>query len=73
ALPWGYRSHDTRILKQVSGYAGSLTKIGQASMNQALMVVATKSCSHLFDLYPRIHVNRTLMIAATKFRSNAFC
>ncbi|KAF3501444.1 hypothetical protein F2Q69_00043209 [Brassica cretica] len=34
-------------------------------MNQALMVVATKSYSLLFDLYPRIHVNRTLMIAAT--------
>ncbi|KAF3503017.1 hypothetical protein F2Q69_00042933 [Brassica cretica] len=38
----------------------------QASMNQALMVFATKSCSLLFNLYPRIHVNRTLMIAATK-------
>jgi len=38
------------------------------------MVVATKSsCSLLFDLYPRIHVNRTLMISATKSRSNAFC
>ena len=51
----------------------SLTKIGQASMNQVLMVVATKSCSHLFDVYPRIHVNRTLTIAATKFRLNFFC
>ena len=53
--------------------ARSLTKIGQASMNQALMVVATKSCSLLFDLYPRIHMNRTLMIVATKSRSNSFC
>ncbi|KAG5415447.1 hypothetical protein IGI04_003014 [Brassica rapa subsp. trilocularis] len=34
--------------------ARSLTKIGQASMNQDLMVVATKSCSLLFDIYPRI-------------------
>ncbi|WZZ70990.1 hypothetical protein YC2023_082360 [Brassica napus] len=34
--------------------ARSLTKIGHASMNQALMVVATKTCSLLFDLYPRI-------------------
>ena len=42
-------------------------------MNQALMVVATKSCSLLFDLYPRIHMNRTLMIAASKSRSNSFC
>ena len=49
--------------------AGSLTRIGHAFMNQALMVVATKSCSLLFDLYPRIHMNRTLMIAATKSRS----
>ncbi|WZZ35874.1 hypothetical protein YC2023_019275 [Brassica napus] len=35
-------------------FARSLTKIGQASMNQDLMVVATKSCSLFFDLYPRI-------------------
>ncbi|KAG5374390.1 hypothetical protein IGI04_042307, partial [Brassica rapa subsp. trilocularis] len=42
-------------------------------MNQALVVVATKSCSLLFDLYLRIHMNRTLMIAATKSRSNSFC
>ncbi|KAG5397531.1 hypothetical protein IGI04_019345 [Brassica rapa subsp. trilocularis] len=42
-------------LQSKSAYiAKSLTKIGQASMNQALMVVATKSCSLLFDLYPRI-------------------
>ena len=34
--------------------ARSLTKIVQASMNQAVMVVATKSCSLLLDLYPRI-------------------
>ncbi|KAF3596558.1 hypothetical protein DY000_02022823 [Brassica cretica] len=33
---------------------GSVTKIGQASKNQDLMVVATKPCSLLFDLYPRI-------------------
>ncbi|KAF3547874.1 hypothetical protein DY000_02007222 [Brassica cretica] len=36
ALPWGYRSQDARILKQVSGSAGSLTKIGHASINQGL-------------------------------------
>ena len=54
-------------------FARSLTKIGQTSMNQALMVVATKSCALIFDLFPRIHVNRTLMIAATKFRSNFVC
>ena len=35
-------------------FARSLTKIEQASMNQALMVVATKSWSLLLDLYPRI-------------------
>ena len=35
-------------------FARSLTKIGQASMNQALMVVSTKSYSRRFDLYPRI-------------------
>ena len=34
--------------------ARSLTKIGQTSMNQTLMVLATKSCSLLFDIYPRI-------------------
>ncbi|KAF3495731.1 hypothetical protein DY000_02052215 [Brassica cretica] len=72
ALPWEYRSQDARILKQVSGSAGPLTKIGQASLNQALMVVANKSCSLLFDLYRRIHMNRTLMIATTKSRSNSF-
>ncbi|KAF3526400.1 hypothetical protein F2Q69_00047306 [Brassica cretica] len=40
--------------RQVSGTAGSVTKIGQTSMNQVLMVVATKPCSLLSDLYPRI-------------------
>ncbi|KAG5374504.1 hypothetical protein IGI04_042184 [Brassica rapa subsp. trilocularis] len=40
--------------RQVSGAAGSVTKIGQASMNQNLMVVATKLCSLLFDIYPRV-------------------
>ncbi|KAG5377577.1 hypothetical protein IGI04_025419 [Brassica rapa subsp. trilocularis] len=40
--------------RQVSGAAGSVTKIGQASMNQNLMVVATKLCSLLFNLYPRV-------------------
>ncbi|KAG5384423.1 hypothetical protein IGI04_035893 [Brassica rapa subsp. trilocularis] len=40
--------------RQVSGTAGSVTKIGHASMNQNLMVVATKLCSLLFDLYPRV-------------------
>ena len=35
-------------------FARSLTKIGQASINQALMVVSTKSCSLRFDLYPKI-------------------
>ncbi|KAF3543849.1 hypothetical protein DY000_02007058 [Brassica cretica] len=40
--------------RQVSGTAGLVAKIGQASMNQGLMVVATKSCSLLFDPYPRI-------------------
>ena len=78
ALPRGYRSHDARTFKQVSGPAGkhlflsslsllifslsqsllifawSSTKIRHASMNQALMVVATKSYSILFDIYPRI-------------------
>ncbi|KAF2535964.1 hypothetical protein F2Q68_00020337 [Brassica cretica] len=54
ALPLEYRSQDARIFRQVSGTAGSVTKIGQASMNQDLMVVATKPCSLLFDLYPRI-------------------
>ncbi|KAG5415444.1 hypothetical protein IGI04_003011 [Brassica rapa subsp. trilocularis] len=51
----------------------SLTKIGQASTNQVSMVVATKPCSLLFDLYPRIHMKRALKIAATKSRSNYFC
>ena len=35
-------------------FARSLTKIGQTSMNQVLMVVATESCSLLFDIYPGI-------------------
>ncbi|KAG2328771.1 hypothetical protein Bca52824_011499 [Brassica carinata] len=38
----------------------TLTEIGQASMNQALMVVATKSCSLLFDLNLRIHCEASL-------------
>ena len=42
-------------------------------MNHALMVFAIKSCSLLFDLYPRIHMNRALKIAATKSHSNSFC
>ncbi|KAF3503583.1 hypothetical protein F2Q69_00041846 [Brassica cretica] len=54
ALPWECRSQDARIFRQVSGTAGSLTKIGQASMNQDLTVVSTKPCLLLFDLYPRI-------------------
>ena len=41
-------------LVKVCFIATSLTKVGHASMNQALMVLATKSCSLLFDLYPRI-------------------
>ena len=41
-------------LVKVRFIARSLTKVGQTSMNQALMVLATKSCSLLFDLYPRI-------------------
>ncbi|KAF3596700.1 hypothetical protein DY000_02021673 [Brassica cretica] len=45
----------------------------QASMNQDLMVVATKPCSLLFDLYPRIHMNQALKIAATKSHSNSSC
>ena len=51
--------------------SGSLTKIGQTFLNQVLMVVATKPCSLLFDLYTRIHMNRTLMIADTKSRSDS--
>ncbi|KAF2533034.1 hypothetical protein F2Q70_00031305 [Brassica cretica] len=51
---------------------GLPSQIGHASMNQDLMVVATKSCSLLFDLYPRIHMNRALKIATTKSRSNSF-
>ena len=47
-------------------FARSLTKIGLASMNQTLMMVATKSCSLLFDLYPRIFVKQALMVVAAK-------
>ncbi|KAF3503732.1 hypothetical protein F2Q69_00043019 [Brassica cretica] len=43
ALPWEHRSQDSRILKQVSGPAGLFAK-------QALMVVATKSCSNLLPM-----------------------
>ncbi|KAG5401133.1 hypothetical protein IGI04_015740, partial [Brassica rapa subsp. trilocularis] len=50
--------------RQVSGAAGSVTKIGQASINQNLMVVATKFCSLLFDIYPR----NSLTILGSKFR-----
>ncbi|KAF3508143.1 hypothetical protein F2Q69_00006943 [Brassica cretica] len=39
ALPWEYRSQDARNFKQVSGTVGLFVK-------QALMVVATKSCSN---------------------------
>ncbi|KAF2587522.1 hypothetical protein F2Q70_00037231 [Brassica cretica] len=62
ALPWEYQSHDARISDRYLDFslesksasiAGSVTKIGQASMNQNLMVVATKFCSLLFNLYPR--------------------
>ncbi|KAG5400083.1 hypothetical protein IGI04_014690 [Brassica rapa subsp. trilocularis] len=43
-----------RFSDKYFGAASKMTKIGQASMNQDLMVVATKPCSLLFDLYPRI-------------------
>ena len=39
-------------------------------MNHALMVLATKSCSLLFYLYPRIFVTQLLMVVATKSSSN---
>ncbi|KAL0682499.1 hypothetical protein Bca4012_049346 [Brassica carinata] len=50
---------------------GSVTMIGQASMNQDLMVVATKSCLLLFDLYPRIPCEQALMVVATKSCSDS--
>ena len=40
-------------LVKVYFIARSLTKVGQASMDQALMVFATKSCSLFFNLYPK--------------------
>ena len=58
-------------LVKVCFIARSLTKVEQASMNQVLMVLATKSCSLLFDLYPRIFVNQVLMVVATKSCSNS--
>ena len=50
--------------------ARSLTKIGHASMNQALMVLATKSCSLLFAYILGLFLNQSLMIVATKSCSN---
>ena len=57
-------------LVKVGFIARSLTKVGYASMNQALMVLATKSYSLLFDLYPRIFVKQALMVVAIKSCSN---
>ena len=48
------------LLNQGLFYFKTVIKIGQASMNQNLMVVGTKLCSLLFDLYPRIPCEASL-------------
>ncbi|KAG5410917.1 hypothetical protein IGI04_007236 [Brassica rapa subsp. trilocularis] len=56
-------------LQSKSAYiARSLPKIGQTSMNKDLMVVATKSSSLLFDLYPRIICEASLIDCSHQVR-----